>query len=79
MSQPSLSPGIATRLSATLSEMRDERQGAPVIPIGDRSAVAVAVVACNPSSTIPNATLGNSLLVLTLVFVCHCSKDHTMK
>lgn len=79
MSHPSFSSGLATRLSATLSEMRDERQGAPVISPGDTSAVAIALVAGNSSSMIPKAILGNSLLVSTLVFVYHCSKDHTMK
>ena len=51
----------------------------PVTLTGGASAVAGSVVAFNSSSMIPNATFGGSLLVLTLVSVCHSLKNHTTK
>lgn len=64
--------------NGSLSEMRHELSGAPITLTEEVSAVAGSLVAFNSSSMIPNATLGGSQLVLTLVFVCHCLKNHTM-
>ena len=53
--------------------------GAPITLEGEAAAMAGSVTASNSSSKTPNAAYDSSLLVLTLIFVCHSLKNHTMK